>query len=588
VITEVLEAKRSGYSDYQLTIDKILRYGLFIAPDQKIIYAPAGLPRKEYTYAEYVDRVNKLGTALEKMGVNGGEKPWEMGSRVAVMEWNTSRYQELLYAVPMYGAVVQTVNIRLAPKEQIYTMTVAKPEVLFINSNFLSGLKEIIANVPSIKKVVIMDDRITCTGEGKMPEVSVPAGTAVYEYESLLESSGQINYPWPDLNEYVVASFFFTSGTTGLPKGVYHTHRQISLACLQNTAAQTQDPIKMTNRDILLMYVPYFHVLGWGIPYTGILMGQKMVFPGRYVWDHMARLILEFVEDAKKVNGRVVAAGVPTMLYSTLQELKKSGVQKVEGFSYLYGGSALPVSIYEDAKKMGIEIATGYGPTETGMTGLTRMMYIPRMWMKMGVDCQKMADYFVTRNSLGVPIPFSFVKTVSAEGEKLPEDGKTRGRLLMYSPAITREYYQNPEATERAWRSGYFDLDDVAVIDRFGTVLFEDREKDVIKSGGEWIPSARVEGFISTHPSVGEVAVLGVYHPVYVERPVALVALKGGAKLTEEELKDYLMVNYVNTGIIPKYWVPDKILFFADELPKTSTGKINKVLLRDKYKDAAV
>ncbi len=574
----------AGYKEYQLTIDKILNYGLFIAPEQKLIYAPAGLPKKEYTYVEYADRVSRLGYVLEELGVKRAEKPWEMGTRVAIMDWNSSRYQELLFAIPMYGAVVNTVNIRLAPKEQIYTLTVSKPEVLFIHTDFVPYLDKILGVVKTIKNVVVMDDRITCTGQGEPPEVKVPSGIGLHEYEALLKEVGKAKYEWPELNENVVATFFFTSGTTGLPKGVYHTHRQVVLATLQLLAAQAQDPIRMTNRDIALILVPYFHIVGWGFPYCCICLGNKMVFPGRYQWDHVAKLILELLPEAKAVDGRVIAMGVPTMLYLVLQELKKMGVEDVSGFVFGYGGSALPISVYEDAKKMGIEIVTGYGPTETGMTAITRMIFIPRMWMKMGWDYEKMRDYFVLKNSLGVPVPLSFVKLVDEKGRELPQDGKTIGKLLLWSPSIAREYYGDPEKTKKAWRFGFFDIDDMAVIDEYGTVVFVDRTKDVIKSGGEWVPSTRVEGYISTHPAVAEVAVIGVPHPKWGERPVAIVTLKPSQKATEEELKEYLMKKFVDTGEIPKWWIPDKIII-VKELPKTATGKIDKIALREEYKD---
>ncbi|MHA1593632.1 MAG: AMP-binding protein [Candidatus Baldrarchaeia archaeon] len=573
-----------GYKEYQLTIDKILQYGLFIAPEQKLVYAPANLPRKEFTYMDFADRVNRLGAVLEELGVKRADGPWKMGTRVAIMDWNSIRYQELLYSVPMYGAVANTINIRLAPLEILYTLTVTKPEVLFIHTDFSQYVDKILEQIKSIKHVVIMSDQITCTGKGEIPEIKVPSGVKVHEYEDLIKSVGKGEYNWPELDENVVATFFFTSGTTGLPKGVYHTHRQIVLATLQLLAAQAMEPINITSRDIVLVLVPYFHIVGWGTPYTSICGGVKMVFPGRYVWDHIAKLIPELVAEARKIDGKVVASGVPTMLYLILQELKKLGVTDLRGFQFGYGGSALPLSLYEEAKKMGIEIVTGYGPTETGMTAITRMIFIPRMWMKMGWDPEKMRDYFVTKNSLGVPVPLSFVKVVDEEGRELPQDGKTPGRLLFWSPSITREYYNDPEKTKRAWRFGYFDIDDVAIIDEYGSVLFVDRVKDVIKSGGEWVPSTRVEAFISTHPAVAEVAVIGVPHPKWVERPVAIVALKPGYSLTEEELKDYLTKNFVEKGEMPKWWIPDKIIF-ERELPKTATAKIDKLALKEKYKD---
>jgi fatty-acyl-CoA synthase len=530
-------------------------------------------------------RVNRLGVALEKFGVRRAEKPWEMGTRVAVMDWNTIRFQELMYAVPMYGAVLYTVNIRLAPEEIIYTMNVAEPEVLFVHMDFVPYLGTILENVKSIRNVVVMNDEATCTGKAGLPEIEVPEKIDVYEYEGLLKESGEVEYTWPELNEYVVAGLFFTSGTTGRPKGVYHTHRQIVLASLQLLIAQMEYPMRTSNRDLVLVLVPYFHIFGWMQPYYGLISGNKLVFPGRYEWSHIAKLIAEYIPEAERVGGRVVGAGVPTMLYSIIQEAKKTGITSLKGFIYGYGGQALPISVYEDAKKLGIEIFTGYGPSET-LTAITRATYIPRLWMKMGIDHEKLRDHFVVNNSLGVPVPLTLIKAVDQNGKEVPTDGQTPGRVLFQAPSITREYYKDPEKTRSAWRYGYFDVDDVVVIDEHGCVMFVDREKDAIKSGGEWIPSSRIEGFISTHPAVAEVAVIGVSHPRWVERPIAMVVLKPDYrdKVTEDDIISYLMKEFVDKGVMPKWWVPDKIIFL-EEAPKTSTGKIDKKALKERCKD---
>lgn len=568
-----------NFKEYQLTIDKIFQYSQYIAPDQKLIHAPPNLPRKEFTYSEFYRRVNKLGSALDSLGVRRAKRPWEMGTRVAVMDWNTIRFQELLYAVPMYGAVLYSVNIRLAPEEIIYTMRVAEPEVLFMHTDFAPYLKAILDNVKSIRKVVVMSDEITNKGEGELPKLDVPEGVEVYEYEDLLKGM-DAKYEWPELNENVVAGLFFTSGTTGRPKGVYHTHRQIVLASMQILIAQMEHPLRLSNRDTMLVIVPYFHIFGWMQPYYGLILGNKMLFPSRYNWRHITKLITEYIPEARKVGGRVVGQGVPTMLYSIIEEAKKMGVENLKGFVYGYGGEALPISLYNEAKRMGIEIITGYGPSET-LTAITRQTYIPRLWMRMGTDPEKLRDHFVLNNSLGVPVPLTLVKVVDEEGKEVPHDGKSVGRILFYAPSVTREYYKDPEKTERAWRYGFFDVDDLVVIDEHGCIMFVDREKDAVKSGGEWIPSSRLEGFISTHPAVAEVAVIGVSHPKWVERPVAIIALKPEykGKVAESDIINYLKEEFVEKGLMPKWWIPDKVIFM-DELPKTSTGKIDKKVLR--------
>jgi fatty-acyl-CoA synthase len=575
------------FRDYQLTIDKILRYGVMIAPDQLIEYAPPKLPIKQYTYRELYERVNKLGYVLEELGLRKAEKPRDMGSRVAVVDWNSTRYLELMFAVPMYGATLFTVNIRLAPEEIVYTMNLTEPEVLFIHTDFLPYLNALLSLVKTIRKVVVMSDEITVKGSGEVPRIAVPSGVEVYEYEELLRNK-KPQYPWPDLNEYTIAEIFFTSGTTGRPKGVYHTHRQIVLGTMQILIAGMEYPIRMSSRDVQLMTTPMFHILGWLHPYTSVLSGARMVFPGRYDWAHITRLIYErYIPEAQKVGGRVVAMGVPTMLISIIDNAKAMGVKSLKGFVYGYGGQALPVAVYEEAKKLGIEIVTGYGPSET-LTAITRMVYIPRLWMRMGLDDEKLRDYFVINNSLGVPVPLTLVKVVDEKGNELPWDGKSTGRLIFYSPTITREYYKDVEKTEYAWRFGYFDVDDIVVIDETGAIFFIDREKDAVKSGGEWIPSSRLEMFISTHPAVKEVAIIGVPHPRWIERPVAIVVPKPEyeGKVAEEEIKEYLQKEYVDKNLMPKWWIPDKVIFIKDEeMPRTSTAKIDKKMLRERYKN---
>ena len=573
------------FKEYQLTIDKILKYALYIAPDQVLTYAPAGLPKREFTYKEFAQRVNKLGWVLEKFGVKRGEKAWDMGTRVAVMDWNTIRYQELMFAVPMYRAVLFTVNIRLAPEEIIYTMNMAEPEVLFVSKDFVQYLEPILNLVKSIKKVVVMDDEITTGVKTEMGEVSVPQGVELYEYEALLKEAPSEEYNWPDLDERVVAGLFFTSGTTGRPKGIYHTHRQILIASQQILIAHMEYPLKMDNRDIALILVPYFHIFGWMQPYYGLLIGSEMIFPGRYVWDHVAKTIVDYIPKAKARGARVIGEGVPTMLYAIIQEAKKMGVESLEGFIFGYGGEALPIAVYNEAKKMNIGILTGYGPSET-LTAITRLWAPPRVWMKMGTDVEKITDYIVKKNSLGIPVPLTLVKAVDKDGNEVPHDGKTPGKILLYGPSITREYYKDPEKTEQAWKTGWFDVQDFVVIDEYGSIVFVDREKDAIKSGGEWIPSSRLEGFISTHPAVAAVAAVGVDHPKWVERPIAVVALKPEykGKVSEQDIIEYLNENYVNKGLMPKWWIPDKIIF-VDEMPRTSTGKVDKKVLRAKYKN---
>ncbi|MGC8701245.1 MAG: AMP-binding protein [Thermoplasmata archaeon] len=569
--------------DFQLTIDKIFKYGLYIAPDQKLIFYPYEGMKKEFTYTDFSNRVKKLGKVFENLNIKRGEKPWEFGSVIAVMDWNTIRFQELMFAVPMYGATLFTVNIRLSLEEILYTMKLAEPEILFFHSDFLPYINPILKNIDTIKTVIYMNDEMTLKGEGTAPTQKLSSNVKSFEYENLIKNTNPENFSWPELNEYAVAGLFFTSGTTGKPKGVYHTHRQITLGTMQLMMAQMEYPIRLSNRDTILTIVPYFHIFGWLTPYTSIISGNSMIFPSKYDWKNIAKVINEYLPQAKKVNGRIFGEGVPTMLYSIIQEEKKLGISDLNGFVYGYGGQALPISVYEDAKKMNIEIITGYGPSET-LTAITRSVFIPRLWMNMGLDNEKLIDHFVKNNSLGVLIPFSLNIVVDQNGKEVPQDGKTPGRFLFNSPTVAREYFKDPDRTKYAFRYGLLDVDDLVLIDKYGCVMFVDREKDVIKSGGEWIPSSEMENLISMYPGISEVAVIGISDPQWVERPIAVITLKpeSTGKINEKDIINYLVENFVEKGIIPKWWIPDKIIF-VKELPKTSTAKIDKKAIKQQF-----
>lgn len=456
--------------------------------------------------------------------------------------------------------------------------------MLFIASDFLPYLNEILKHVKTIKHVVTMSNQITCTGSGEVPEIEVPPEVNLYEYEDLLENIGEPECEWPNLDERVIAGFHFTSGTTGRPKPVYHTHRDLMLGTLQSLAAGGESPYNMTSRDIPITLTPYFHILGWLAPFQYFCAGMKYIFQEKYEFDHIAKLITEYLPEAKRLNSRIFAAGVPTMLFAIVEELKKLGVTDLENHLLVaYGGSALPLSLYEELKEMGIAVTTGYGPTETGTTTITRAIFTPRMWMKMGWNPEKMTDHYVKNNTIGTLMPFAHGKVVDEDGEELPHDGKSTGKFLFRSPTITKEYYKDLEKTKAAWKSGYLDVNDIVTIDEYGSVNFVDRTKDVIKSGGEWVPSSRLEGFISRHPAVAEVATIGVFHPKWNERPIAIVSLNEGETAREEDIKNHLM-KFVEKGRMPKWWIPDKVIF-KDQLPKTATAKIDKAKLKEEYKD---
>jgi len=552
----------SQYYEYQLTLDKIIRRAAQLYPSIEVVYAPPGGSIIRSNYAREWDRVQRLGSVLEELGVQSGE-PGRFGSRVAVLDWNTIRHYELYFAVPMYGAVLHTVNVLLSPEDIIYTMLQAQDEVLFINEDFIPLARVASSLVKSIKKVVIMSDK------AEHGEVSFD-GVEVYWYEDLLRNAKPCNFP--ELNENVVATMMFTSGTTGRPKGTYFTHRQLVLHAISVALSITAPPINASIYDVAMPLVPMFHVHAWGLPYIATLTGIKQVYPGRFDWGHILRVIND--------EGVTIVNGVPTILYNLLTH-PDSPKYDLSRLKFIAGGAALPRGLLEEAVKRGVTVVQGFGLTETAPVILLSM------------EKPNMRDWPMDRRrelsglSAGLPLPLVDVRIVDEQDRDVPRDGKTMGELVVRAPWVIKEYLNDPEKTRNAWRNGWFHTDDIAVWDSEGYIQIMDRAKDVIKSGGEWISSTRLEDLISTHPGVGEVAVIGVPHPKWGERPIAIVVPKPGWSVTESDIRNHLM-KYVEQGQIPKWWVPDKVIIMESELPKTSTGKIDKKILRDRISSLGV
>ncbi|MFP3304509.1 MAG: long-chain fatty acid--CoA ligase [Vulcanisaeta sp.] len=552
----------SQYYEYQLTLDKIIRRAAQLYPSIEVVYAPPGGSIIRSNYAREWDRVQRLGSVLEELGVQSGE-PGRFGSRVAVLDWNTIRHYELYFAVPMYGAVLHTVNVLLSPEDIIYTMLQAQDEVLFINEDFIPLARVASSLVKSIKKVVIMSDK------AEHGEVSFD-GVEVYWYEDLLRNAKPYNFP--ELNENVVATMMFTSGTTGRPKGTYFTHRQLVLHAISVALSITAPPINASIYDVAMPLVPMFHVHAWGLPYIATLTGIKQVYPGRFDWGHILRVIND--------EGVTIVNGVPTILYNLLTH-PDSPKYDLSRLKFIAGGAALPRGLLEEAVKRGVTVVQGFGLTETAPVILLSM------------EKPNMRDWPMDRRrelsglSAGLPLPLVDVRIVDEQDRDVPRDGKTMGELVVRAPWVIKEYLNDPEKTRNAWRNGWFHTDDIAVWDSEGYIQIMDRAKDVIKSGGEWISSTRLEDLISTHPGVGEVAVIGVPHPKWGERPIAIVVPKPGWSVTESDIKNHLM-KYVEQGQIPKWWIPDKVIIMESELPKTSTGKIDKKILRDRISSLGV
>jgi len=544
----VLPPTPSAYN-YPLLIKHLLLPPLIHSPNQKIYYRDL----HEYTYADLGKRVKQLAAGLASLGV-------EPGHTVAVMDWDSHRYLECFFAVPMMGAVLHTVNIRLSPEQLLYTINHAEDDVILVNSEFLPMLEGISSQISPEIKIILLNDS------------SDKPGTALAiagEYEELLASQ-QAGYDFPDLDENTVATTFYTTGTTGLPKGVYFTHRQLVMHTYAVLTAANcyNSQATLTSADVYMPITPMFHVHAWGMPYLMTMLGAKQVYPGRYEPATLLSLI-----DKHQVT---FSHCVPTILHMLLTNPAIDSID-LNSWKVIIGGSALPKGMCLNAMERGINIFTGYGMSETCPI-LTLATLKPEMleWNQ--------AAQATYRCRTGVPIPDVQLEIIDAHGKPLPHDGKTTGEVVVRAPWLTQGYFKDSQRSEDLWEGGWLHTGDIGFIDGLGYLQITDRLKDVIKTGGEWISSLELESIISQHPAVSEAAVIGVPDEKWGERPLALIVPKDHfkEKITVEELHEYFLKS-VADGTIPKYGVPSQILL-VDSIAKTSVGKLNKKELRKEFR----
>ncbi len=531
---------------YPLLIKQLLHASLATAPNQEIVYRD----QVRLTYRQLRERIGQLASGLAKMGVAPGDT-------VAMMDWDSHRYLECFFAVPMMGAVLQTVNIRLNPEQILYTLNHARPKVVLVNAEFLPVLEGIADRIESVEKYVLISD------EPHAAQSVVPFDC---EYEILL-LSGSADYDFPDFDENARATTFYTTGTTGLPKGVYFSHRQLVLHTLAETAALALAPAQGTlhRDDVYMPITPMFHVHAWGFPYAATMIGMKQVYPGRYAPDMLMKL--------KEKEGVTFSHCVPTILHMILSH-PEAAHHDLSNWKIIIGGSALPTGLAEAAIARGIDVFTGYGMSET--CPILTLAHVKASLLKDAAD-----NGVALRVKTGLPIPLVDLRIVDHEMKDAAHDGKSTGEIVVRAPWLTQGYFKNPESSRDLWAGGYLHTNDIANIDAHGYVQVTDRLKDVIKTGGEWISSLELEDLISQHPAVSEVAVIGVKDDKWGERPKALVVLKPGAGVSAEDLKAFL-AGFAERGIISKYGIPQDI-DFIDALIKTSVGKLNKRALRETY-----
>ena len=528
-------------SDFPLLIKSLLRTPLQIAPDAEIV--SDGLMR--YSYRDFEGRVKRFAAGLAAHGIGPGQV-------VAVMDWDTHRYFEAFFAVPMMGAVLHTVNIRLAPAQIAYTIDHAEDDVILVHADFLPLLSEVMKLVTRKVRLILLRDDASAQPESDLAFIT--------SYDEMMGQAPD-GFVFQDFDENSRATTFYTTGTTGEPKAVAYSHRQLVLHTMGVLAGF--GPVETSNRlhrgDVYMPITPMFHVHAWGFPYAATLLGIKQIYPGRYIPANLLRLIAE--------EGATFTHCVPTILQMLLAapEVEDTDLSRLK---MVIGGSALPRGLAAAAMQRGIDIYAGYGLSETCPV-LSFAALTP------GEE-----EDVAARVRTGRPLPLVDLRIVDEEMAEQPRDGASTGEVVVRAPWLNAAYLKDEGASEALWRGGMMHTGDVGHIDAAGNLQITDRMKDVIKSGGEWVSSLALESIASGVSGVGEVAAIGIPDPQWGERPLLLIvgAERFDRSAVEEALGSVFDAE-VAAGKLSKWAVPKDIRFVA-EIAKTSVGKIDKKALR--------
>jgi len=513
---------------------------------REIVSITADNPQHRYSYRECFARVKQLANALGKLGL-------EHGDRVATLCWNDYRHLEAYYAISGSGYVCHTINPRLFPEQQVFIVNHAEDRWIMTDVMFVPLLESLADQFNGVEGFIVMTDA------ANMPETSLPNAHC---YETLIASE-PAEYDWPDLDERSASALCYTSGTTGDPKGVLYDHRSTILHAYAGVAP---DVMSLSGLDCVMPVVPLFHVNAWGTPYSAVMVGAKIIFPGPKMGDGEALFHLIQSEDV------TLSLGVPTVWLAVLQYAEKEGKKLDSLRRTVIGGAAVPqFMIKEFRDKHDVEVRQGWGMTEMSPLGTVNTI-------KHGLDHLSDQERLDLRTKAGRGIFGVDMRIVDDEGKELPWDAEAYGALQTRGPWVCNDYFKLDGSAGAHTDDGWFDTGDVATIDPEGYMAITDRTKDVIKSGGEWISSIELENTAMGHAAVAEAAVVGIAHPKWTERPLLVVVKAEGQEVSKDELIGYY------DGKVASWWIPDDVAF-VDELPHTATGKVKKIELRRQFAD---
>jgi fatty-acyl-CoA synthase len=546
---DIVKGLPSTHGDsYQLNTTTLMRHAARTYPEQQIVYRTADGGWDRYTYGAAYTRIKKAANALRGLGVGAGDM-------VGILDWNSRRHFELYWAIPGIAATMLQMNLRLGTGDLGYVVEHSALSYVLVDETMLSLAETLAANVTGVKAWIVMTDKPLTEITTTLPDV--------YHYEDLLAAADD-NIEWPVIDETSAYSACYTTGTTGRPKGIYYSHRGIYL----HTMAEAVN-FGMRSDDAVMVLTPMFHGQSWGLPQTAVYVGAKIVLPGRYVASETSVLVDEMIAENVTVANGAPAIFQPMLDYITTLDTKPDFSRT----RLLCGATEPALSLMRGfAELTGAEIIHAYGATETTSMAVANVGLKPSLRGTLGEE-----EKWDRKRCQGLPVNGVDIRIVDADGNDLPHDGISQGEVLLRGPWITERYHNLDDDGER-FLDGWWRTGDVGKIDSDGYLKLTDRLKDVVKSGGEWISSIDMENLLLAHPKIAEAAVVGVAHPKWQERPIALVVTTDGAELPIEEIHRTL------AGTFAKWQVPDTVLY-VDELPRTGVGKVDKKVIRSRYAD---